>query len=278
MPAPATVIVRAKNEAATIGATLRSLRAQTVRAEVIVIDSGSTDGTVEIARGLCDRLIEIPPERFTYGFALNLGAHEASGPVHVALSAHCIAHRTDWIDRTLAHYKRRDVAGTNGIQTFADGTPVTAPFFQTASHARSDPYWGFSNHASSWRSDVWAKHPFEEEMDYAEDREWSWRVLEAGWVIAFDPALWVDMSHAWRGGPRDFFHRQRRGARALGSFASLPPYGLRELANEWWRQPPDDGHSLLFHRLNPRRMAGLTGKYVGHRQTARSSRPCAGER
>jgi glycosyltransferase involved in cell wall biosynthesis len=271
MPVPATVIVRAKNEARTIGATLQSLRAQTVRAEVIVIDSGSTDGTVKIARGLCDRLIEIPPERFTYGFALNLGAREASAPVHFALSAHCVARRADWIERTLAHYEWRDIAGTNGIQTFADGTPVTSPFFQTASHARQDPYWGFSNHASSWRGSAWANHPFDEEMDYAEDREWSWRVLETGWMIAYDPALWVDMSHAWRGGAHDIFERQRRGARALRSFAILPPYGLRELTNEWWCQPPDHRHSSLFHRLNPRRMAGLAGKYVGHRQPATST-------
>lgn len=271
MPAAATVIVRAKDEAATIGATLRSLRAQTVRAEVIVIDSGSKDGTVETASGLCDRLIEIPPERFTYGFALNLGAREASAPVHFALSAHCVARRADWIERTLAHYERRDIAGTNGIQTFADGTPVTSPFFQTASHARADPYWGFSNHASSWRASVWADHPFDETLVASEDREWSWRVLDAGWVLAFDPALWVDMSHAWHGGVRKTFERQRREAQGLGHFAPLPPYGVRELAHEWLYEPPDTRHSMVFHRLNPRRIAGLAGKYTGRRQPATST-------
>ena len=45
----ASVVVRAKNKQATIERTLRALRAQTVQAQVIVVDSGSTDSTLDIA-------------------------------------------------------------------------------------------------------------------------------------------------------------------------------------------------------------------------------------
>ncbi len=72
-----SVVVRAKNKEQTIERALRGLRDQTVETEVILVDSGSTDRTVEIARPYCDQVISIPAEAFTYGRALNLGAEHA---------------------------------------------------------------------------------------------------------------------------------------------------------------------------------------------------------
>jgi rhamnosyltransferase len=268
--ARASVIVRTKNEARAVERAFAALRAQTVSVEIVVVDSGSSDGTLEIARAWCDELVEIPPERFTYGRALNVGAERANAPFHFALSAHCAPARADWVERSLAHYERGDVAATNGIETFPDGTPVARVFYQDAAHARANPYWGFSNHASSWRGDVWRRFPFDERLEATEDREWSWRVLDAGWVIAFDPGLWVDMSHAWRASSRNVYRRKLRETRALAAFAPLPRYGLREALAEWW-SPPDREHSALFHRLNYRRAAGLAGKYRGLAATRRGS-------
>jgi hypothetical protein len=172
---------------------------------------------------------------------------------------------------------RSDVAGTNGTETFPDGAPVTEPFFQELTHARAHPLWGFSNHASSWRASVWREIPFDEQIDYAEDREWAMRVLEAGWTIVFDPVLFVDLSHSWRGGARNFFTRQRRARRAIAGFAELPPYGAREVLHDWWWELPNDRHSAWFHRyVNYRRWAGLAGRYVGWRQSRRHSRAIDG--
>jgi rhamnosyltransferase len=163
----ASVIVRCRDEAPTIERTLLSLRRQTVRSEIVVVDSGSMDGTLEIARRLGDVTIEIPAFDFTYGYALNVGARAAKAPVHFALSAHCFAERPDWIERSLAHYEDSRVAATNGIATFADGRPVRETFLQDAAHARGNARWGFSNHASSWRVEVWRRFPFDEALVYA---------------------------------------------------------------------------------------------------------------
>lgn len=268
---PASIIVRCRDERVTLERTLRTLHAQSVRPEIIVVDSGSVDGSLAVAERLADRVIRIASHEFTYGRALNVGAEASAAPVHFALSAHCFA-GTRWVERALAHYGREDIAGTNGIQTFADGTPVTGPFVQDAAHARSNPWWGFSNHASSWRAEVWRQFPFDEEMDYAEDREWAWRVTAAGWKLVYDPALWVDMSHAWKG-TRNFYTRQRRAARAVASFSAPAPYKMSDLARDWWTEIPSDRHSPAAHRfLNVRRLAGLAGRYVGRRQAAAARR------
>jgi len=270
--ASASAIVRAKDEAATIERTLSLLRAQTVQPEIIVVDSGSSDGTVEIAKRWCDRLVEIEPWEFSYGRGLNIGARAASAPFHFAVSAHCFPERRDWIERSLAHYRDERVAATCGSDYFADRTPITAPFFQDAAHARSDPHWGFSNHASGWRASVWEQFPFDEELDYAEDREWAIRVTAAGWLIVIDPALFVDISHIWRPGARGFYSRHKRGRVAIAQFAQSPPYRIRDAVAEWWSDIPDDGHSAMFHRaFNHYRVAGMLGKYVGDREARRQA-------
>lgn len=266
----ASVVVRAKNEARAIERTFRALRRQTVPVEIVVVDSGSKDGTLEIARRWSDRLIEIPASSFTYGFSANVGAAAATAPFHFCLSAHCFPGRDDWVERSLRHYERADVAATNGIQSFPDGSAVEEVFYQDAAHARGNLLWGFSNHASSWRAEVWREHPFDARLSSSEDREWAQRVTEAGWVIAYDPELWVDLSHQWNGGALFQYRRKRMETRGLAEFAPLPPYRARDALREW-RAPPDDRHSALFHRLNYRRMAGILGKYRGLAPTRRRS-------
>lgn len=268
--APASVIVRAKNEENTIERALRSLRNQTVAAEIIVVDSGSTDRTRDLARPWCDMLIEIPAERFTFGRALNLGSSVATAPVHFALSAHCSADRVDWIERALCHFVRPDVAGAYGDLALADERPLQGVFYQDAAYARAHPYWGFTNHASCWRASVWERFPFDETLRAAEDKEWGLRVLQAGWVIAVDPGLWVDMAHVWRSGLLSYYRRQKRVAQALSGFETVSsPYRARDLLAEWTSQVGPDQRSPLRRRLSPMRSAGLIGKYRGHRSGTR---------
>lgn len=234
------------------------------------MDSGSRDGTLPIARRLADRLIEIAPGEYRPGRALNLGAAAASGEVHGALSSHSVLPGPVWAERSLSHYADPSVAGTNGGATTPDaGAPLREPLRQTAAIARAHPDWGFSNHAATWRASVWRELPFSESMPTVEDKEWALRVLDAGHVLVFDPALWVEMAHRWRQGTVNYYRRERVEQRILGTLYELPPYGLGELAREWWT-PPDDRRGAAFHRLNYRRMAGLVAKLQGRRAARRA--------
>lgn len=272
MSRSASVIVRARDKAATIERTLRAVRAQTVGAELILVDSGSRDETLEIARRYCDRLVEIPAAEFTYGHALNVGAAAASGEVHFALSAHSFPERDDWIERSLAHYDRPDVAATCSHRVLPDGTPLHTTLHQDLAHARAHPEWGFSNSASSWRASVWREQPFDATLAYSEDKEWALRVLGAGYVIAYDPELWVDYSHSWTG-MRNLFRRSVLTAETIDLLAERPRYRLTDLAADWWTRIPHDRHSAFAHRfLNHKRLIDLAGTYVGSRRAHRRNR------
>ncbi|MEA2440803.1 MAG: hypothetical protein QOH76_2227, partial [Thermoleophilaceae bacterium] len=99
----ATILIRAKDEAESIGKLLQLVASQTVsdRLETVVVDSGSSDGTVAIARAAGAQLIEIPPEEFTYGRALNIGTAAAAAPIVIPLSAHAFPRHDRWAERMI---------------------------------------------------------------------------------------------------------------------------------------------------------------------------------
>src|SRR5258708_6879593 len=80
-----SVVIPALNEAARIGACLQGLAPLRGRGhELIVADGGSDDGTAEVARPLCDRVIAAPRGRASQ---MNAGARAAGGDALVFLHA-----------------------------------------------------------------------------------------------------------------------------------------------------------------------------------------------
>jgi rhamnosyltransferase len=272
-----SVIVRCRNKADTIGAALASVRAQTVPSEILVVDSGSTDGTLEIARRSADVTIEIPPGAFSFGRALNIGAAAAHGNIHAALSAHTCLPRPDWLERVLDHLGRDNVAGACGRLDRPDGRPLLEPFYQDRTHWV--PGWGFSNTGGAWRASVWNEHRFDEDMTACEDKEWSWRVLRAGWRIAFDPLLVVSADHRRRAGVRDLLRRSTAETRELVLRTNMRPVGAFEALTRWWSDFPRDEHTPpVMHRLNYFRLTEIVGTFLGSRQALRRRDVPAGRR
>ena len=259
----ASVIVRTKDSAHTLGRVLSLLQAQTVPAEIIVVDSGSSDETLPMAHERADRVIEI--DRFSFGYALNVGAAAARAPVHFALSSHAFPPDDHWIERSLSMYKRPDVAGTSGAPTLPGSSePLHTTIYQTHAFAVSHPWWGFSNTGSSWRADVWRAFPFDEQLPACEDKEWGLRVLAAGWTIAIDSKLAIADAHRRRHGMRHLYRRARRESEAIGSFAPVPPFTIRGLLQQWLSDVPTDApYRGWRRRLNYFRFIELVGKYHG---------------
>jgi rSAM/selenodomain-associated transferase 2 len=84
-----SIVIPALNEAESIQATLQTLASARERGtEVIVVDGGSTDGTVAAATALADQVLAAPQGRATQ---LNAGAAVASGDTLLFLHADCCA-------------------------------------------------------------------------------------------------------------------------------------------------------------------------------------------
>lgn len=259
------MIVRTLDCEEDLRAQVVALRRQSVAVELVVVDSGSRDATVRVAREQADRLVELEPGSYRPGLALNRGAEVAGGELVVALSSHCRLPDDAWIARAQAHFADPAIAGVGGILTAPDGEPLDGPFVQGSGDGRSDPRWGFSNHASMWRVAAWRECRFDEEMPTAEDRRWSWEVIDRGWrLCSIRSSRWTS-AIAGRAAPSPYFRRVRLEDRCLASFADLPPYPLSRMVADWW-QTPEDHHGWLFHHLNPRRAAGFAGRYAALRQ------------
>lgn len=261
----ASVVIRAKNEERDLPRTLAALDSQTIAADVetIVVDSGSTDRTVAICREFGIEPIEIPSRDFTYGGALNVGCAEARGGILIALSAHAMPRRTDWLERMIELFDDPRLACACGYANGPDGNPLRGSLVQDAELARAKPYWGYSNAAGAFRAELWRERPFREDLPGTEDKEWARHWLSRGWFALVDPGLAVEHDHSDEGLLLTY-RRARREAHGLGMFAPLEYQDARDVARSWWNES-DGRPSHLRARLSPRRVAKLLGRWRGHR-------------
>lgn len=269
----ASIIIRAKNEEALIGQVLTAVYDQTLRdVEVIVVDSGSTDRTLEIAGKFPIKLIEIRPEEFTFGRALNIGCREAQGEFLVFVSAHAVPLAADWLACLLSHFDDAKVAAVWGRdarrKTNQPGERVVR---QDLEMFLRDWHFGLCNSNAAVRADIWRLHAFNELLPATEDKEWALRVLKDGYTVVHDGRALVWHHHDET--LRQIWRRSHREHMGIATFLdlSLPSgyevlrqvcrqavYGLRY--GTTWRQRIGPLVGL------PRLIARETGRYTGIRK------------
>lgn len=196
-----SIVIRTKNEARFIGATLKRIfeQATTLNYELIIVDSGSTDDTLAIVHQYPVRLFKIAPTEFTYGYALNYGARLAKSDYIVNLSAHCVPVDSYWLDRLVTPLlSNHALAATYGKQVPIQGQNpfeerITLDAFAIQRNGRLKAI--FSNANCAIKRNVWEAHPFDEKAPFAEDFIWATQVSLDECLIQYVEGAAVFHSH-----------------------------------------------------------------------------------
>ncbi len=215
---PCSLVIRAYNEEKHIGRLLEGIRHQTLKqVEVILVDSGSTDRTVEIAQNYGAQVVRIKPQEFTFGRSLNLGIQQASHEWVVIASAHVYPVYPDWLERLLAPFQDERIALTYGKQRGNERSFFSERqiFFQW--YGEQTNLWQnhpFCNNANAAiRRKLWQQHPYDETLSGLEDIAWAKWAIEQGYRIAY--VAEAEIIHVHQETPRAVYNRYRREAMAF---------------------------------------------------------------
>lgn len=224
-----SVVIRAFNEEEHIGRLLTGISLQTEQdAEVVLVDSGSTDATVSIARHYGARVVTIRPEDFTFGRSLNLGIEAAKGEFTVAASAHVYPVYKDWLEVMLAPFENPKVALTYGRQVGNERTKfsehqIFASWFPEESVAEQDT--PFCNNANAAiRRELWLETPYDEDLTGLEDLDWARKAMDRGHNISY--VAEAPVVHVHDETPWSIFNRYRREAIALKNISPEQHFDL----------------------------------------------------
>jgi rhamnosyltransferase len=194
--------------------------------EVVIIDSSSTDGTLNFLKGYPVRLKQISPKEFNHGLTRNMGIELSQGRYVVLMTQDAIPADDYWLKNLLDNFEDDLVAGvycrqipredadiltkrqlnnwiTGGwnrvinfvqdMETYNNFEPMQKLMFCT-----------FDDVCCCLRKSIWEKIPYTETY-FAEDLEWSKKVIEAGYKIVYEPQAAVIHSHH-----RSFFYEYKR--------------------------------------------------------------------
>jgi rhamnosyltransferase len=208
-----------RNGASTLPALLDALACQRTDSpmEIVAVDSGSTDGTIDLLARAGARVTTIAPEAFNHGLTRNLVVEQARGELVVMLVQDAIPHSESWLEAlTTPLLKDARVAATFARQRpRADASAITREYLRRGLVASETPRTllpltrealgalppmdrllrcTFDDVCSCIRRSVWAAIPFRE-TPIGEDVEWARDVLLAGHRIEFVPSAVVVHSH-----------------------------------------------------------------------------------
>lgn len=196
-----SVIIRSFNEGWALRGTLAALAAQDyANRELIVCDSGSTDGSVELIRKARPRqFIQIAPSEYNPGRVLNRCLALARSDIGIFLNADATPQNSGWLRPLVRALRDPQTAAAYGRQMPRPGCrAVYAHDYERCFGAhRVSTGWEhfFSMVSSGVRRDIWEKRGFLETQRYSEDDEYTRWCRSHGYRIAYCPDSVVIHSH-----------------------------------------------------------------------------------
>lgn len=266
--APVDVVVRCRNEMPYAPRALDALLAQKgVEPRLVVFECGSTDGSREVVAARSIPFVHVDPASYVPGRVLNQGMQATESPVVAFVNADAIALDPHALERLLEPLEAPAVAATFGRQlprpsaSRATKTEYARAFGDRApARVRRGAF--FSMAASAIRRDVWARLPFDEDLRYSEDVDWTARVRSLGWQVRYVPEARFEHSHEYD--LRASFKRRRGEGVAEVAIARVgAPSVIFDLLKPLAGALVRDARAGVW--AGPRRMAEATGYYAGRR-------------
>lgn len=221
MEEPVSIILRSYNEAWALRETLPALASQNYRNwDLIVFDSGSTDGSVDLIRAAKPaHFVQLQPHDYRPGRVMNQGMGLCRHERAIFLNADATPQGSDWLRPLVENLSDPRTAAVFGRQIpRPDCAAVFARDYERCFGVqRESAAWDhfFSMVSSGLRRDVWARRGFRENMQYSEDDEYTRWCRAAGYRIRYCPESVVMHSHNYT--PRQAYKRSFGEAWALAA-------------------------------------------------------------
>jgi len=205
-----SIIMLTKNGRPDLERLLPTVVAQAskVSGELIAVDSGSSDGTLELLRCFPVGIAQIPPEDFHHARTRNFAAGLAQGRTLVFLSQDAIPTAENWLESLIANLNDPKVGAVYGRQIPKSDSSLERRHALDAVYGErrlvKDPahrnglgfrFYHFSDVNAAIRRSVWEKTQFPEELKVFEDLGIAKRILDSGWKIVYEPKAAVIHSH-----------------------------------------------------------------------------------
>lgn len=188
-----SIVIRTYNEGKWLGSALEACAAQDAGAlqyEIVVVDSGSTDETLQIAAQYGCRITHIKKADFTFGRSLNVGCEFAQGRFLVFISGHCIPVGDQWLANLVQPLHDGKCALTYGRQMGKKGVTkfseeqLFRKYFPEHSAVPQDGF--FCNNANSAISKgTWERYRFNEDVTGLEDMVLGKQLVADGQKIGY---------------------------------------------------------------------------------------------
>ena len=214
-----TVFIPTWNGGELFNEVLTELKAQDTPwpYEIFAIDSGSTDGTLEVLADHGIRTARIPNAEFDHGLTRNKAVQESRGRIVSLTVQDATPESRDWLATMVSHFDDPEVGGVYcnqiprpdcspflkwRLRTWVRGggepevrqVQSEAMFWNDLDHIQRWRTIAFDNVASAVRRDVAVKHPFPRRR-FGEDVTWAKGAILAGYKIVMEPRVAVIHSH-----------------------------------------------------------------------------------